>query len=88
MACVHDVQLVFPSWCWPFPRWSDRTDSCSSVDGHGFAKGYSGYAFFFCLFLCLFVIRVEVFPLVLRVGFCVDLAFVDRVLAIVWLGVI
>ena len=42
----------------------------------------------FVCFMCLFVIRVEVFPLVPRVCFCVDLSFIDRVLVVVWLGVI
>ena len=42
---------------------------------------------FVCL-MCLFVIRAEVSPMVPRVGFCVDLGFVDRILVVVWLGVI
>ena len=33
-----------------FMRWSDRADSCFDVDGCGFAGGFSGSPFFFCLF--------------------------------------
>ena len=44
--------------------------------------------FSFVCFLCLFVISAEVSPLVPHVGFCVDLDFVDRVLIVVWLGVV
>ncbi|GMN60903.1 hypothetical protein TIFTF001_029989 [Ficus carica] len=69
-----------------FSRWSNRTDGCSGVNGRGFTEGCNGSLFSFVCFMCLFVIRAEVFPLIPRVGFCVDLGFVDRILAIVWLG--
>ena len=60
-----------------FPQWSDRADGCSGIDGCGFTEGCSGSPFFFCLFMCLFVIRAEVSLKVPRVGFCVDLGFAD-----------
>ena len=75
-SCVADFSSLLLAF---FLRLSDRTDGCFSVDGHGFVGGCNGSPFFFCLF----VISAEVSPLVPRVGFCVDLVFVDWILAIV-----
>ncbi|GMN68989.1 hypothetical protein TIFTF001_038042 [Ficus carica] len=84
VACVHDVQPVFPPCCKPsFHNGPIALMVTPVLMGVALPKVAVVTLFSFVYFMYLFVIRVEVSPLVPRVGFCVD-----RVLAVVWLGVI
>ncbi|GMN41585.1 hypothetical protein TIFTF001_010805 [Ficus carica] len=89
VACVPHVHPGFPPCC--YPSFCDDPIApmvspvliCVALPEVAVVPLFS----LICI-LCLFVIRAEVSPLVTRVGFCIDLVFVDRVLAVVWLGVV
>ena len=85
VTCVPHAQTVFPPCCWPsFHDGPIALMVALALMGMALPEVAVVLLFSFVCFLCLFVIRVEVSPLVRCVGFCVDLGFVDQVLAVVW----
>ncbi|GMN37062.1 hypothetical protein TIFTF001_006513 [Ficus carica] len=85
VACVPHVQLVFPPCCEPSFRDVLITLMVTPALMDVTLQEVAVVPLFsFVCFLCLFVIKAEVSPLVPRVGFCVNLGFVDPVLVVVW----
>ncbi|GMN53384.1 hypothetical protein TIFTF001_022519 [Ficus carica] len=89
VACVPHVQPVFHPCCWPSFHYGPIVSMVApTLMGVALPKVAVVHLFSFVWFMCLFVSRAEVSPLVSHVGFCVDMDFVDRVLVVVWLTVV
>ena len=89
VACVPHLQLVFPPCCWP--SFHDGLIALMVVPvlmGVALPEVAVGPFFSFVCFMCLYVIRAKVSYPVPRVIFYVNMSFVDRVLVVIWLGVV